>query len=368
MDLTPLSLVASLSSPDPTLPLTTLDAIPDEPEELFLGYVKTKHVGTALDCGVIPTLSLLGVVGNCLCVAVFLRQRYHSVAKPLLLALCASDVLFLLCALLVSLPCIVRKVDAESGHALRVTMTPQVGVLSDVMRRMTVAMTLAIGVERSVAVTRPFKLRALCTVPRTRSAVLAICLFVLALQAPAFFRYDVRRDVRGNVTRPELHRTRFYLDNERALDFYFDYFLLVMLRGLPFVSTCVCFGVVLFSLKRRLQCACPRTPKNGAFARAKGAGQRREVESGHGDLVLEERKLTKALLAVILLRVVSELSGLVTQSIHVIRPDMQSSSFLVAREVSSFLSVLTSAINFLVFMKFYKHFYVTFRKLIGTCN
>ena len=368
-DLTPLSLLASQNFPHNTSPMLALnDADPDEPSELFMDYEETSRVRAVLDCGVIPALSLLGVAGNCLCLAVFLRQRYHSVAKPLLLALCASDALFLLCALLLSLPCIVKEVDAESGRALRVSTTPQVAVLRDVMSRVTALMTLAVGVERSVAVTRPFKLRALCTVPRTRSAVLAIFLLVLVLQAPAFFLYDARPHSAGNATRPEVYRTSFYHDNEHALDVYFDYVLLAALRGLPVVCTCVCFGVVLVSLKRRLQCACPRTPKFGAFARAKGTGQRREVETENGDLVLEERKLTRALLAVILLRVVSELAGLVTQLIHAIGPDIQSSSFLVARDVSSLLSVLTSAINFILFMRFYKHFYVTFRKLLCTCN
>lgn len=392
---TPANLVAALGPLGSTLPFVTLGAGPEEevpeeeevaPGELLWDYVfKATRLRTALDCGVFPALSLLGLAGNCLCVAVFLRQRYHSVAKPLLLALCASDVLFLLCTLLLSLPCLVRRADAESGRVLHVSLAPQVGVLGEVSSRVRAVLMLAVGVERSVAVTRPLKLRAVCTVPRTRSAVLAAFLCVLALQAPAFFRYDAKPGVSpagggggggdgsgsegdSNVTRLQLQRTTFYLDNKHALDFYCDYFLLVILRGLPFVSTCVCFGIVLVSLKRRLQCALPRTPRFGAFARAKGAGQRREAESEHGDLVLEERKLTRALLAVILLRLGSELAGLVTESYHVIRPDIQSSAFLVARDVSHLLCVLTSAINFIVFMKFYKHFYVTFRKLVGVCH
>lgn len=363
------SFLVSLNTPHSSPSPTTLGSDSPGDNGFFLGYIKMTHIKTVLNCGVIPILSVLGVLGNCLCVVVFRKQRYHSVAKPLLLAFCVSDILFLLATFLVNLPCIVREIDREAGHVFYVSMMPQVDVLRDVMSRVTVVMTLAIGVERCVAVTRPIKLRALCSVPRTRTAVLLIFFFVLALKSPAFFHYDVRRHViQGNVTRLELHVTSFYLDNKHVQDFYFEYFLLVMLRALPFISTCVCFGVVLVSLKRRLQCACPRTPTFGAFTRAKGVPQKRDTEVDHGDLMLEERKLTKALLAVLLLDVVCELPGLVTEVYHVIRPDVQSSSFAVARDVSRLLNVFNSAINFVVFMKLYKHFSVTFKTIAGLCN
>ncbi|KAL8590127.1 hypothetical protein ACOMHN_010322 [Nucella lapillus] len=331
--------------------------------------VGMSDIGTALDCGVIPALCVLGVVGNSLCVVVFVKQRYRTVAKPLLLAFCASHLLFLLASLLVSVPCIVRKIDREEGRVLRVYMTPQVDVLRDVMSRITVILTLAIGVERCVALTRPLKLRGMCSIPRTRTAVLVTYLCVLALKAPAFFRYDVKHHVIDNVTTVKLHRTRFYVENSAALEFYLDYFLLVLLQGLPLVSITACFVIVLVSLKRRLQCAYPKTiTQVGAFDRARGRGQERYAEKEHADLVLEERKLTRALLAILCLCMASELPYLVTQAIHVINPDLQSSSFLVARDVSRLLGVLNSAINFVVFMGLYKHFYVTCKTIIGLCN
>ncbi|XP_076458147.1 FMRFamide receptor-like [Babylonia areolata] len=332
-------------------------------------------VRTALDCGVLPVLSLLGIVGNSLCALVFVRQRYRTVAKPLLLAFLVSDILFLLATLLVSLPCLVSKVgDEEEGRTLHLYMLPQVDVFRDVSSRVTVMLTLAIGVERCVAVTRPLKLRGVCSIPRTRSAVLLVFLLVLALKAPAFFRYDVTRRPSSadneNVTAVQLHRTRFYVENTNALEFYLDYFLLVILQGLPLLSVAVCFVIVLVSLKRKLQCAYPKTVAQfGAFARARGGkGRDRYTEKEHADLVLEERKLTRALLAVLLLCVLSELPYLVTEAMHVMRPEDQSSSFLVARDVSRLICVLNAALHFPVFMALYKPFSVTCKTLVGMCN
>lgn len=326
-------------------------------------------IGTVLDCGVIPALSVLGMIGNILCVVVFLKQRYRTVAKPLLLAFCASDILFLLASLLVSLPCLVKKMNEEDGKMLHVYMLPQVDVFRGVMSRITVMMTLAIGVERCVALTRPLKLRGVCSIARTRTAVLIIFLSVLALKAPAFFRYDVKHQVTDNVTTVRLHKTGFYVNNSNALDFYLDYFLLVFLQGLPLVSIIVCFIIALVSLKRRLQCAYPKTiAQFGAFDRARGRGPDKYTEKEHADLVLEERKLTRALLVILFLCIVSELPYLVTEAIHVTNPDLRSSSFLVARDVSRLLGVLNSAINFVVFMGLYKHFSVTCKTIVGLCN
>lgn len=327
----------------------------------------------ALDCGVIPLSALLGALGNVLCVVVFLRQRYRSVSKPLLLGLCASDFLLLLSAFLTSIPCLVKHVDSlERGAELQAVMTPQVAVFRDIMSRMTVLLTLAIGVERSVAVTRPLKLRAVCTVPRTRTVVILVFVAVFALQAPAFFRYDVGRDVTlpSNVTRLTVQMTAFYRQNQRVVDFYFDYLLLVLLRGLPLVSMFVCFCIILVSLMRRLQSACPKVPKVGAFARAAKAGQgRRESPSSsaaesseHGDLLLEEKKLTRALLVVILLCLLSEIPAFVMEVLLVMHETTQPASpFLVCR----LLYVLNSALNFPLFMITYKHFSVTFKTVIG---
>ena len=357
-----------------TPPYTTTGASPAEGDDD--GGVKMTTVKTAFNCGVVPALSVLGVAGNCLCVLVFLRQRYHSVAKPLLLALCVSNVLFLLCSFLVSLPCLVGRVDKERGRALHVHLVPQVDVFREVMSRVTVVLTLAMGVERSVAVTRPLKLRGLCTVPRTRTAVLAVFLTVFALQAPAFFRHDVRRHVTpDNVTTGttisssvELVHTSFYLDNRRILDIYFDYFLLAALRALPIVAIVVCFCIVLFFLKRRLQSACPKAVKFGAFARAKGKRSENQSETEHADLVLEERKLTRALLVVLWLCAVFELPALVTKVFGIVRPGVHSFPLSLACEVSVVLCVVNSAVSFVVFMVLYKNFAVTFKMLAGLCN
>nr|KAG5713508.1 hypothetical protein BaRGS_025056 [Batillaria attramentaria] len=300
----------------------------DQTDNVSVSGGAIAELDTVINCGLIPALVVLGVIGNCLCVAVLVKQRYHSVAKPLLLALCVSGVLFLLCALLVVLSKIAARFDTESGRVLEVVMTPQVAVLRDVIGRVTVVMTLAIGVERSVTMTRHFKMKALCTVPRTRSVVLAVYIIVFALMAPLFFRYDVieHRVLPDNVTRLKLRRTTFYLDNRIAMDFYTDFLLPAFLRLLPFVSMCVCFTVIVVSFKRRLQCRTghQQTPRTGAFARARGgAGHENRDESAHADLALEERKLTRALLVVLLICILwylqqtSELDNVLDQTDNV---------------------------------------------------
>lgn len=334
---------------------------------------KESDLSLVLDCGLLPALAMVGVAGNCLCAVVFLRQRYRPVAAPLLLALCFSDTGFLLCTLLVRLSCLVGKVDRRTGAMLHVIMAPQVDVLREVMAHVTVLLTLAIGMERCVAVTRPFKLRALCMAARIRTVVLTLYGAALGSLTPAFFQHRVtaRTEPDLNVTVYSLRETTFYRHNHAVLDFYLHFLLPLLLRVLPFLGTWVCLVIILVSIRRRLRLRTRPSPPH--HHRARVTSSERVDTADNGDLVLEERNITKACMVLLFTYAVCELPGLAVRILVMLRPHLQKNPHDdrvvgIVQDVACLSEVINSAINFFVFLMTSKHFCVTFGKLTAMCR
>ncbi|RUS84690.1 hypothetical protein EGW08_007560 [Elysia chlorotica] len=111
-----------------------------------------------VNCYFIPIVCPFGVVGNLLSLVVLLCvHKGKSATTVLLVSLTFADLGYLVTTLMRKLSCVGSKIDPERGWWLDVLFLPQGYMLNRAFNHVTSFTTMAISLERFVAVVWPFK-------------------------------------------------------------------------------------------------------------------------------------------------------------------------------------------------------------------
>ena len=162
----------------------------------LLPIIELKSV---LYCAVWPTICSVGIVGNILTLIVLSKVKDSSTALQYLKSLAVSDILT------IAIKCVFASLILGQlfwpDEYLTWTVRSFSFLLCNPTEKISKCITVLIVLDRVVAVTSPFKYKAICTPLRTTVAIVAICLLVVATTSPYVveaFRYDFQTE--GNRT------------------------------------------------------------------------------------------------------------------------------------------------------------------------
>ncbi|XP_046378260.1 proteinase-activated receptor 2-like [Haliotis rufescens] len=308
---------------------------------------------TVIDCGLVPPVVLFGLVGNIITLMVFIRQGIKEKTNICLFALAVSDTMFLITTYMEKVSCLVTRMDEVIGNNWAALLHPQGYFISLYFGRVTSLLTMVIGMERCVAVLRPFQAKTWLTATRMRSCVISVYVIIALLITPMFCVYTTRweYDTSINRTRIHLQTTKMFEENHRAFECYGDIALSIALRQIP------CYMVALSTIA--VICA---IRKHNSW--------RSETGSGKKDFSAQEQKLTKMLVAISCLYVLCLTPGNILMivrhvitDIHVGRKNHNLAIVLTAANV--FTEIINSSFNFVIYMLMSQKFLTTAKKMFG---
>lgn len=134
----------------------------------------------------VPTVVILGVVGNVLNMAVLTQRWMKSSTNFYLSALAFFDITYLLCCLYLSLKH--YKVVNEAPWYIY-TRLPFVRPLTDVCSNSAVWLTVTFTVERYIGVCHPMKGKRWCTPQRAKYMIIIVCFAAAIITFPEFFAW-----------------------------------------------------------------------------------------------------------------------------------------------------------------------------------
>ena len=169
----------------------------DNESEYFLGAKRHDENTITIYMIVVGPLALLGLIGNIIAFLTFRKMVPGNATTFLLRALAVIDYCVLFCGTtLLYGYSLSHHVDT---HIKRISTTvwpfiivfiPPIGNIAIVANNWT---TVAIGMNRYIAVCRPLQAAMLCTISRARKQVLCIVFFSIVYVLPRFFQHKLTR-------------------------------------------------------------------------------------------------------------------------------------------------------------------------------
>lgn len=156
--------------------------------------------------GVITTIiAILGIIGNTLTLIVLSRRQMRSSINCYLIGLASFDFVVLVSAIfMICLPAISETYESMSFYTMFVFpyVVSYIYPLALMAQTGTVWSTVAVTVERYVAVCHPLKARSICTYNRARTINVLVTVFAVIYNIPRFFDADFVKkvDTNTNVT------------------------------------------------------------------------------------------------------------------------------------------------------------------------
>ena len=175
-----------------------------------------------MEAGVTGSLCILGLIGNTIAYNIFGRMKHRNSTTFLLQALAVIDS----CVLILGLPMLSWPGFAmylKWGYREFILVEPYMMkyvrpfVLSAVMA--TIWTCVLIGVNRYIAVCKPFKANTLCTLSKARKQLICIVLFSLAFPLPRIFEVAIK--TADNSTQIILSRSDMGANQWYRIIYYF---------------------------------------------------------------------------------------------------------------------------------------------------
>ncbi|XP_025083357.1 nociceptin receptor-like [Pomacea canaliculata] len=156
-----------------------------------------------------PILCISGITGNTLSLIVLSHRDMATSTNVYLFALGVSDTLKLLNDLLYFIMLVISLNDPPAAETMMVNVYPYAHYFFTVAVCVTAWLTVAVAMDRFVAVCHPSRSKALCTIARARSVSVTIFVGMLLLSVPSAFRYRMQavHDRQQNVTCMEIVTT-----------------------------------------------------------------------------------------------------------------------------------------------------------------
>ncbi|XP_033746954.1 FMRFamide receptor-like [Pecten maximus] len=290
-------------------------------------------------CGIMPPLCAFGVVGNILALIILIRHKPIRSTTIVLIAIAIADLAFIATTIVNVATLIVRTFDPE--NAMEVTMgmiIPFSVYLSPLPGRVSNWLVALISLERLVAVTRPLKVKQICTKKLMLALSIVIPLSVAILTSPKLWLYEVKE-----VTLPDGNVTKTialgFIGRQKQL---FEVYYLIsetLLRFVPMCLIIVCNVIIIAATC--IQAKWRRSQKLN-YAMGKQPSK-------------DERQITRTLLTVTCVFIVCLMPATISRLMVLF--DSESSYYKYSSNVYSLLSLIglitettNSSINFVIYV------------------
>ncbi|KAL8621962.1 hypothetical protein ACOMHN_035490 [Nucella lapillus] len=156
-----------------------------------------------------PILCITGITGNTLSMIVLNHRDMATSTNVYLSALAVSDTLKLLNDLLYFIMLLISLISAPSASFMMVHVYPYAHYIFTVAVCVTAWLTVAVALDRFIAVCHPSRAKSLCTIPRARTVCVSVFVLMLLVSVPSAFRYrmEVMHDEVSNATCMEIVTT-----------------------------------------------------------------------------------------------------------------------------------------------------------------
>ncbi|XP_064605729.1 somatostatin receptor type 4-like [Liolophura sinensis] len=317
----------------------------------FLPWNNPKNVVSAetrddvlfvIDCILCPLLTVWGVTGNLMSLAVLLHHNMRGAVDVCLASLAVSDSLFLVTTMIRRARSIIAKFDYLAAEWYNARLFNSMFYLNLVFSRVSTLLTILITLNRFIAVVFPLKAKSWCTRHRMLWAVAGIYVSCILVILPTSLYYEVAEvyDSNLNATKPYLARSALYIANHGFMLAYSRSFLTITFRYIPAVVILVLNTTIVVTIKRTSELR----------------------------LKMSEGRVTRMLLVISLIFLVCLIPGCAillgsTLNVHFQFMNTYHNLFMMLSGIALLCEVVNSSVNFIVYMALSKTFSATYRKL-----
>uniref|UniRef100_A0A0A9Z9R5 FMRFamide receptor n=1 Tax=Lygus hesperus TaxID=30085 RepID=A0A0A9Z9R5_LYGHE len=207
-------------------------------------------------------LSLLGVVGNVLSIVVWTRPQLKSSSAVLLTALGFSDTFLILTSFPQKLLSILAEYTTLINHRSVVLsfvdrfILPLLVVfgypLYSIARTISIYLTMAMTLERFIAVCLPFEYQEICSYGRTCKTTAAIVIFAILFNLVTFWKTEIHTATKPDGTIIGFYYTVTEFSGERVLIWFELFFrFLIPLAVIIICNTAICYELKMTSRTRQ---------------------------------------------------------------------------------------------------------------------
>ncbi|XP_060070146.1 thyrotropin-releasing hormone receptor-like [Ylistrum balloti] len=157
-----------------------------------------------LVCGVTPPVCAFGIVGNILALIILVRSKPIRSTTIVLIAIAIADLAYIASTIVNVTSLTVRMFDPENAYKVTLKIIIPFSVyLSPLPGRISNWLVALISMERLVAVTKPLKVKQICTKKMMLALSIVLPLSVAVLTGPKLWLYEVKEVTLpdGNVTK-----------------------------------------------------------------------------------------------------------------------------------------------------------------------
>ena len=294
-------------------------------------------------------ISAFGLIGNLFSVIVLANRRMKSSTSCYLIALAVFDSIVLISLVLfLALPSISFQTGQIAGYTrLYPYMQPYAYPTALTAQTCSIYTTVAFTVERFIAVCWPLRAAKMCTISRSRKAILIIVACSFIYNVPRMFEYRVIEtwDPITNYTRVSYELTELGV-NPTYRHVYFIYMHIFFMLLIPFITLAVLNTMLI------------RAVKQSEHAKGKVNNKAKR-----------ENSLTIMLISVIIVFLICQVPSIVDNILMAtLSPDILQTAPLVKLTCISSLMVITnSAVNFYLYCVFGRKFRRVFCRIFCQC-
>ncbi|XP_052778098.1 galanin receptor 2a-like [Mya arenaria] len=312
---------------------------------------KSDDITSFLQCYIFPILTVFGITGNAMSLAVLLQKKMRgSTTTVLLIGLACSDILFLVFNAVRKSTGIIEKFDQEAADTLNATTFYYMFYLKTAFSRVSTVLVVAISVERFIAVAFPFKVKTIVTKTTVTAAVAlsyVVTLGFLAVLPPQYtFTY-----IRGKAY---ISQTPFALNNVEPLQVYNEYFLPIAFRHIPVAMVLLINGAIIILLRQSSQFQKRMSTKDD---------KRKD----------DQRRITRTLLTVAIVFLLCLLPGDIFLISSLVVDGFQffgtyHNLFLALSDICLMFEMINGCLNFVIYMVMNRKFYDEYVRLFCCCS
>ncbi|XP_014479693.1 PREDICTED: FMRFamide receptor-like [Dinoponera quadriceps] len=297
--------------------------------------------------GVLTNLiGVFGILGNTVSMIVLSRPQMKSSINFLLIGLASSDNMLIITAILIFGLTGIDTCGITLFYNYSTFVLPKIFKLVFLLictaRIATVYLTLAVTVERYIAVCHPLKARSFCTYGRARMAVLVITVFSFLYNLPKFWEVELHEQIhwKYNITVycmsvSELRKNAYYVH------LYINWLYLIVYSLFPFVSL-VIFNTAIYR----------RVKQANKDLKKLSHQQRSEI------------RLATMLLCVVIVFLICNILPLIS---NIFETFVEGGPPSLMVRFGHFLVFVNSSINFIIYIILGETFKKTFLKIFLSC-
>ncbi|GAB1606793.1 FMRFamide receptor [Argonauta hians] len=291
-------------------------------------------------------IAITGILLNIFAIAVLTQPRMRSSTAIYLISLAVYDNVVLLSMIVnFAIPTINTNEDFNETYSFMYSyLQPIAYPIALIAQTGTIYTTVGFTIERYVAVCRPLQAANICTMNRSKKAVLCIFLGSVMYNVPRMFEFETKTewDSLYNNTRPTYITTELG-NNKIYREVYFIYLNLLVMFLMPFtlltyLNTCL-INAIRTSRKCRMQMS---------------------------SSAVRENNMTVMLISVVVVFLVCQLPSIADNILWTVLKNNQQScsvAYIKFTTISNLMVVFNSACNFVLYCLFGKKFRRVFGKL-----